>query len=103
MKWITPTEFSTKQAEFTVIDVREPYEYQIGNLGFPNVPMAEVCDYLKSNTVDSPLLLICKSGGRASAVANYLETEMNFPEVNVLEGGLQNWQETVDSTLILDV
>mgnify|MGYP003483518839 CR=1 FL=1 len=103
MKWITPTEFSTKQADFTVIDVREPYEYQIGNLGFPNVPMAEVCEFLKSNGPKLPLLLICKSGNRASAVANYLETELNFPEVNVLEGGLQNWHDSVDNTLILDV
>ncbi len=102
MKWITPIELKTRLEDFQVIDVREAYEYQFANLGFTNVPMADVCNFLKENTLEQPLLLICKSGGRASAVANFIETELKLTEVFVLEGGLQNWVDTVDSTLILE-
>ncbi len=102
MKLISPLELRNNKDKFTIVDVREPYEYQFGNIGCENIPMAEVCVKITEKTLDTPLLLVCKSGGRASAVANYLETALQMSEVCVLEGGLQNWVELVEPTLILD-
>lgn len=103
MKCICPTDFDKQRDSFHVIDVREPYEYAVANLGFPNVPMAEVCEHVKQLTLNQPLLLICKSGGRAAAVANFLETELQMNDVCILDGGMQNWVETIDHSLILDI
>lgn len=102
MKFICPIVLSESKENYILIDVREPYEYQFANIDCPNVPMAEVCDELKKSALDDPILLICKSGNRATAVANYLETEMHFSNIHVLEGGLQNWVEKVQPELILD-
>lgn len=102
MKLISPLELSEKRDAFTLIDVRETYEYQFANIGCVNIPMAEVCQEMKGKQFSAPVLLICKSGNRATAVANFLETEMQMETVFVLEGGLTNWVEQVEPTLVLD-
>ena len=44
-------------------------------------------------------VVICRSGNRAAAVANYLEANHNFKDVEVLEGGLLAYAEKVDHEL----
>ena len=35
------SEIISREKEIQCIDVREPYEYELGNIGFVNIPMGE--------------------------------------------------------------
>lgn len=87
---------------FFIVDVRENYEYGYSNIGCAHIPMDEVCERRNEIPSDRNVLLVCRSGKRAEAVANYLEAEYAYSNLYVLEGGLQAWKEVIDSTLNLD-
>jgi sulfur-carrier protein adenylyltransferase/sulfurtransferase len=84
------------------LDIREPYEYQLVNCGFNNVPMASLIEFLKEKDRSTPLVLLCQSGKRSQAAGNLIETELGFLEVIIVEQGIQGWQMEVDPSLKLD-
>jgi rhodanese-related sulfurtransferase len=45
---------------------------------------------------------MCKSGKRAEAIVNFLETEHKITNLLVLEGGITEWVNQIDKTLQLD-
>jgi rhodanese-related sulfurtransferase len=45
---------------------------------------------------------MCRSGKRAESVANFLEKDYQFSDIIVMEGGIVQWKEQVDSSLRLD-
>ncbi|SCK30978.1 rhodanese-like domain-containing protein [Vogesella sp. LIG4] len=78
-----------------VIDVREPDEYAAGHLaGAVNIPRGVLEFRLSADPAladgDRPLLLYCKSGGRAALAARALQ-EMGYCRVVSLAGGLDAW------------
>lgn len=89
-------------ATIQIIDVREPYEYQKANIGSTHIPMGEICGRTEELAKDKTIIIICRSGKRAEAVANILHTDFNYPKVLVLEGGILAWKEHIDQTLELD-
>jgi len=68
-----------------VIDVRTPMEYQAGHFGkSSNIPLNKIdtkIDFLKSK--NKPIILICRSGGRAGTATNILKSA----GVEVYNGG----------------
>jgi adenylyltransferase/sulfurtransferase len=86
----------------TVIDIREPYELDICSIGFRNIPMASIIDHLDELKSANSIVLMCRSGKRAESVANWLESDYNFTNVIVMEGGIVQWKEQVDPTLVLE-
>jgi adenylyltransferase/sulfurtransferase len=86
----------------TIIDIREPYEVEVCSLGFRNIPMANIVNHIEElRTIDN-LVLMCRSGKRAESVANWLESDFQFSNVVVMEGGISQWKEQVDSKIILE-
>ncbi len=75
-------------ADLTIIDVREPAEFQGASVpsavniprGFLEFKIAEVCP-----TADHPILIHCKSGGRAVLAAKTL-ADMGYSNVKVVDG-----------------
>ena len=75
-------------ADLTIIDVREPAEFQGGSVpsavniprGFLEFKIAEVC-----SNADHPILIHCKSGGRAVLAAKTL-ADMGYSNVKVVDG-----------------
>jgi len=65
-----------KNPNATLIDIREPYELEIdGSVeGAINIPMGEVPDKLeKIKDMPKPIVIFCRSGGRASSTLNFLK------------------------------
>jgi rhodanese-related sulfurtransferase len=57
----------------TVIDVREPYEYQAGHVpGARLVPLARIAEVRPHLPKDRPVYVICASGNRSLAAADFL-------------------------------
>ncbi|MCB0380661.1 MAG: rhodanese-like domain-containing protein [Flavobacteriales bacterium] len=60
--------------EATIVDVREPFEYEMGRVeGSVNIPLGEVpgrVDEFKN--MKKPLVLCCASGGRSGQATSFL-------------------------------
>lgn len=82
-----------------LVDVREPYETQICETCGIKIPMGEICDRVNELKTDKLLIIMCKTGKRAEAVANLLYTDFGLKEVAVMEGGILSWIEQVESNL----
>ena len=105
MKKITPVELKEQleqQRPVFLLDIREQYEWDLSHIPATHIPMAEVCDQVEILPLDQEIVVICKSGRRAEAVANVLIQDYNMSNVSVLKGGLSGWKEEVDSNLIID-
>ncbi len=64
-----------KNPNATLIDIREPYELEIdGSVeGSVNIPMGEIPDKLEEiKNMPKPVVIFCRSGGRASSTLNFL-------------------------------
>lgn len=59
-----------------IIDVREPYEFKSGHVkGARNIPVTEIAhaSQLARLTLDTPLVVYCRSGHRAGIAKHILE------------------------------
>jgi adenylyltransferase/sulfurtransferase len=91
-----------KGHEFEIIDIREPYEYAACNIGSTHIPMGEICNRTAELPKDKNIVIMCRSGKRAEAVANILMTEYSFSNIYILDGGILAWKDQIDTTLDLD-
>src|SRR5215472_17540439 len=92
---ITAAELANMQARGPVqlIDICSPTEYASGHVpGAINIPMEQIGARIADLRTGSPVVLICKSGQRASATAQRLKT--NRTDVLVLDGGVRAWRES---------
>ncbi len=76
--------------ELTVLDVREPVEWQHGRIeGAVHVPMGELAARTDELPSDGKLLVVCSVGGRSARVTAFLQ-QQGFDAFN-LAGGLVEW------------
>jgi rhodanese-related sulfurtransferase len=88
--------------EYLIVDIREPYECQIGRIDSLHIPMGELISRQDELPDDKKIVLMCKSGKRAEAAANLLITEFNKCNIYMLEGGITAWRDTVNPDLKID-
>ncbi len=81
---------------FQLIDVREPYEYEICHLGGELIPMAEVMDHVDRISRDKKVVVHCRSGKRSASVIRALEQLHGFDNLFNLEGGVLAWADEID-------
>lgn len=75
----------------TVIDVREPYEFDSGHVpGAINIPMATIPVRLSELPTDADLHIVCESGARSWQVCAFLDRQ-GLAATNV-EGGTGMWR-----------
>jgi len=79
-------------AGVTVVDVREPIEWQYGRIeGAVHIPLTEIPNRAAELPVDQQLLVVCKVGGRSAQATAFLR-EKGFEAVN-LAGGMIDWAD----------
>jgi len=81
-----------------ILDVREPFEYQIANIGGKLIPQGEVPQRLAEIDRDREIVVQCKSGGRSQRIAEFLK-QSGYPDVVNLAGGILAWSSEIDSTV----
>jgi len=82
-----------------VIDVREAHELEISRVDFArHIPMGEVPARLGELDPDTPVIVMCRSGGRSLQIARFLESR-GFRSVSNLTGGILVWGERIDPSL----
>lgn len=81
-----------------ILDVREPREYEIVNLGVPLIPLSELPKRIGELDPSREIVIHCKMGGRSAKAAAYLR-QRGFKYVRNLIGGIDEWTNKIDPTL----
>ncbi len=99
---ITATQLKSKQDsgdKFTLIDVREPYEYAIGHIpGSKLMPLGTVKARLHELDTAEDIVIHCKSGKRSAEALGILHSA-GFRKVKNLTGGILAWSSDVDPSV----
>jgi adenylyltransferase/sulfurtransferase len=78
-----------------ILDVREPFEYQIANIGGTLIPQNDVPQRIGEIDRNREIVVHCKAGGRSQRIAELLK-QSGFPRVVNLAGGILAWSDDVD-------
>jgi sulfur-carrier protein adenylyltransferase/sulfurtransferase len=82
--------------KLTLVDVREPNEYQINRIpGTTLIPLGEVPRRYAELNKDDEIVVHCKMGGRSAKAADFLRS-VGFNRVLNLKGGILDWIDKVD-------
>jgi molybdopterin/thiamine biosynthesis adenylyltransferase/rhodanese-related sulfurtransferase len=82
----------------SVLDVREPHEYEVANIGARLIPLGELPERLIELNKDEPLAVHCKTGGRSARAVQLLK-EAGFQNVYNVKGGITAWSEEIDPSV----
>jgi len=78
-----------------LLDVREPYEYKIAQIGGKLIPQNEVPQRLAEIDRDREVIVHCRSGVRSQRIAEFLK-QAGYPRVVNLAGGILAWADEID-------
>src|ERR1700694_4358217 len=88
-----------KGEQLEIIDVREPYEWEIGHIpGARLVPLAMIPEEIPHLDKRRETILYCKVGVRSVDAAQQL-ADAGVSEVRNLAGGILRWIDEVDPTM----
>lgn len=102
MRYIEATELKLKFDDgenVTILDIREPYEVEVASIGGVHIPMAEVSDKVGELEKHDLIVVMCRTGKRAEAVANMLIQDFGLTNVMVLQGGIESWADKIDNSI----
>jgi len=78
-----------------VLDVREPQEYQICNLGGYLIPLGDLPKRVSELDSSHQIVAHCKLGGRSARAVQFLQ-QAGFQKVHNLKGGILAWAIRID-------
>jgi adenylyltransferase/sulfurtransferase len=83
-----------------VVDVREPHEYHIANLGGPLIPVGDIERRASelAHKKNSEIVVYCKAGVRSQKAALALK-QAGFTSISNLTGGILAWAEKIDPSM----
>ena len=100
MQEISIKEFlKINKKDLQIIDVRERYEYENGNIESINIPMDEILKSSNQIQRDKQVIIYCQSGRRAAAVVFMLNKKFNIDNVFNLSGGYTAYLELTSNQL----
>src|SRR5277367_4346922 len=80
--------------DYFLLDVREPHEYKIAEIGGYLIPLGDVQNRVGELDKSREIVAHCKAGGRSQKAAELLQ-QAGF-KVKNLAGGIQAWSEQID-------
>ena len=101
---ITPAQLKDKLdrgEQITIIDVREPHEWQIANLapyGARLIPVGQFPQRLNDINPADDIVVHCKVGGRSAQAYEVLQ-QAGYPRIKNLKGGILAWADQVDRSM----
>ncbi|MBD3638687.1 MAG: molybdopterin-synthase adenylyltransferase MoeB [Crocinitomicaceae bacterium] len=92
-KWLDGDE------DIQLIDVREPFEYEIVNINGKLIPQSEVLEHVDEISSKNKVVIHCRSGKRSADVIEILQDKYGFNNLYNLEGGILDWVDKIDRSL----
>lgn len=84
---------------FQLIDVREPYEYEIANIGAELVPLGTIISFAENISRDKKVVIHCRSGKRSADAVSLLQKKYGFSNLYNLKGGILAWADEIDQNV----
>jgi molybdopterin/thiamine biosynthesis adenylyltransferase/rhodanese-related sulfurtransferase len=84
--------------DLLLLDVREPYEFQIAQIGGRLIPLNDLPNHIGELNPAQEIVVHCKSGGRSQRAAEFLANN-GFEKVHNLAGGITAWSSEIDPTI----
>lgn len=81
-----------------ILDVREPEEFRICNLGGHLIPLNELPRRMRELNPTKEIIVHCHTGARSRTAASLLY-EAGFQNVKNLVGGIDAWAKKIDKTM----
>lgn len=102
MKEITVQELKKmmdEKATFQLIDVREPHEADICEIGGELIPQGDIPANVEKISKDKMVVIHCRSGARSGNMVRWLEQNHGFTNLYNLKGGILAWADQIDPSL----
>jgi sulfur-carrier protein adenylyltransferase/sulfurtransferase len=85
--------------EMVVLDVREPFEYEIAHLNNAKlIPLAQLAGRVNELDTARPIVVYCHTGQRSAQAVRFLNG-LGFKKAKNLKGGIKAWGNEVDPTI----
>ena len=81
--------------DFVLIDVREPDEFAIANLGGKLIPLNSLSSHLAEFDPEAEIVVHCKVGGRSGMAVEFMRRN-GLPKTRNLRGGIIAWSKEID-------
>ena len=85
-------------ADFVLLDVREPHEFEICHLDGQLIPLGDLPGRLGELDRDAHVVVHCRSGGRSAKAVEILRGA-GFENAWNVNGGILAWIDRVDPSL----
>ncbi len=89
-------EWQVRGEDLQIIDVREPYEYEICNIGAELIPLATVIENAGRIDRKKKVVVQCKTGNRSGKAIRELEERFGFDNLYNLKGGILGYIDDID-------
>ncbi len=89
-------EWLDRGEDIQVIDVREPYEHEIAEIGGELIPMKIVSEHVDNISRIKKVVIHCRSGQRSADTVRELRKKFGFENVYNLKGGILAWSDEID-------
>ncbi len=102
MKEVTVQELKNlkdSKADFQLIDVREPHEYDICNLDGELIPQGEIPHNVDKIAKHKQVVIHCRSGARSGNMVKWLESNHGLTNLYNLKGGILAWAKEIDTSM----
>jgi adenylyltransferase/sulfurtransferase len=83
---------------FVLVDVREPHEWEICNLGGQLIPLSQLPSRVHELSSADEIVVMCRSGMRSARAVDFLR-QAGFRKVKNLRGGILGWSSQVDPSV----
>ena len=81
-----------------LLDVREPYEFQIAQIGGKLIPQNDVPQRMAEIPRNREIVVHCRSGARSQKIAEFLK-QSGYNDVVNVAGGILAWADEIDPTV----
>lgn len=92
-------DWQVRGEDIQIIDVREPHEYEIANIGGELIPLATVSFNQDKIDRNKKVIVHCKMGGRSTKAIRELEEKFGFTNLYNLKGGILAYADEVQPEL----
>jgi adenylyltransferase/sulfurtransferase len=86
--------------KFFLLDVREPYESKISTIGGHVIPINDLPHKIGELNKEDEIIVYCRTGSRSHYAVQYLRDVAGFSNVKNLVGGINEWADKIDKSLI---
>lgn len=87
------------EEDLQLIDVREPFEYEIANINGLLIPQGDILEHVDKISSNHKVVIHCRSGKRSADVIELLQEKYGFQNLYNLGGGILDWADRIDTSL----